>query len=165
MTNRVVLITGAAGGIGNATANVFKDDGWDVIGVDQKSSLPDTSSVDHHISMDISDPEAHRGIFTKIKRVTNRLDALVNNAAIQIVKPLLTTTIEEWDLTMAVNVRAAYLTIRHAHPLLCRHNGSVVNVSSVHAVAREPGGDVRPPGPLRARTSRRVQPNGRGRCW
>jgi NAD(P)-dependent dehydrogenase (short-subunit alcohol dehydrogenase family) len=64
-----------------------------------------------------------------------RIDALVNNAAIQICKPLIETTPEEWDSVMAVNVRSVYLAVRYMHPFMQGHDGAIVIVSSVHALA------------------------------
>jgi NAD(P)-dependent dehydrogenase (short-subunit alcohol dehydrogenase family) len=63
------------------------------------------------------------------------LEALVNNAATQIIKPLLQTTVQEWDQAMATNLRAAYLTAKEAHALLARAGGAIVNIGSVHALA------------------------------
>ena len=135
---RVVLITGVAGGIGAATAEVFQREGWHVVGVDRAQQQA-PAGVDHYIHADISDIAANRAIFEQVAGEEARLDALVNNAAIQIVKPLVETTPDEWDRVMASNVRAVYLAIRHAYPLLREGGGSIVNVSSVHAVATSPG--------------------------
>jgi NAD(P)-dependent dehydrogenase (short-subunit alcohol dehydrogenase family) len=60
---------------------------------------------------------------------------LVNNAAVQIAKPLLETTLEEWDSLMDVNLRAIFYSVQQAYPLLKPVQGAIVNVSSVHAVA------------------------------
>lgn len=135
---RVVLITGVAGGIGNATARVFMEAGWHVIGVDRRS-VDNIKYVDHFIQADISDPDAPEKIFGVVNQEERQLDALVNNAALQICKPILETTPEEWDATMASNVRSVYLSIRQAYPLLKVNSGAVVNVSSVHAVATSAG--------------------------
>ncbi len=63
------------------------------------------------------------------------LDAVVNNAAVQIAKPMLETTVEEWDRVMASNLRSVFLGAKLAHPLLkAGGGGAIVNVSSVHAV-------------------------------
>jgi NAD(P)-dependent dehydrogenase (short-subunit alcohol dehydrogenase family) len=59
---------------------------------------------------------------------------LVNNAAIQIAKPLIQTTLEEWDALMAINLRAVFYGVQRAYPLLKAAHGAIVNVSSVHAV-------------------------------
>jgi NAD(P)-dependent dehydrogenase (short-subunit alcohol dehydrogenase family) len=84
---------------------------------------------------DIADETASQTLFAELASQTGRIDALVNNAAMQISKPLVETTPAEWDALMAVNLRAAYLAIRHAYPLLRQAGGAIVNVSSVHAIA------------------------------
>lgn len=138
-TPRTVLITGAAGGIGRATVKLFSENGWRVIGVDRNPF--DVAGVTPFppdglfIQADIAQPEDMHGIFEKAHTFTDSLDALVNNAAMQIAKPLVETTVEEWDAVMAANLRSAFLGIKLAHPLLkARAGAGVVNVSSVHAV-------------------------------
>lgn len=131
---RVVLITGVAGGIGRATARVFADAGWTVVGVDRRPEADDVG-VDHFINADIADIAESQRIFSEVALEHQRLDALVNNAAVQICKPLVETTPDEWDLVMASNIRSVYLGIRHAYPLLHKHGGAIVNISSVHAIA------------------------------
>lgn len=64
-----------------------------------------------------------------------RIDALVNNAALQIVKPLAETTDANWATVMATNATAPFMAIREALPFLHASRGAVVNVSSVHAIA------------------------------
>ena len=127
-----VLITGVAGGIGRATADVFADHGWHVVGVDRRKE--EIGSVDHFIKADVSDAETSTRIFTEVEEQEGHLDALVNNAAIQICKPVTELTVEEWDATMDSNLRSVFLAVRNAHSLL-KPGGAIVNVSSVHAVA------------------------------
>ena len=62
------------------------------------------------------------------------LDALINNAAVQVAKPLVDTTVEEWDAVMASNLRSVFLFSKLAYPLLKANGGAVVNISSVHAI-------------------------------
>jgi NAD(P)-dependent dehydrogenase (short-subunit alcohol dehydrogenase family) len=131
---RVVLITGAAGGIGYATAEQFQHQGWSVIGVDQKSGVT-LPAIDHYIQADIADPQAIQGAIAQIQQDRGQLHSLVNNAALQVCKPALQTSVAEWDSVMAVNVRSAFLLAQAVHPLLKQTQGSIVNVSSVHAVA------------------------------
>jgi NAD(P)-dependent dehydrogenase (short-subunit alcohol dehydrogenase family) len=135
---RVVLITGAAGGIGSATAKVFANEGWHVVGVDKRQP-DDPQKVAHFIRADISEADTPAQIIAEVSAQEGRLDALVNNAAVQICKPLLETTIDEWDLTIASNVRPAFLFVREAFPLLKKSGGAIVNVSSVHAIATSVG--------------------------
>lgn len=133
MTKRVALITGAAGGIGSATCRVFHEAGWTVVGVDRRHEA--VAGVDRFIEADISDPASPDRIFKELESHTGRLDAIVNNAAMQICKPIVETTAEEWDQVMASNVRSVFLSAKAAYPLLCKSKGSIINVSSVHAMA------------------------------
>ena len=134
MTN-TILITGAAGGIGRATVALFAEKDWRVIGVDRSAFGVDFPKDGLFIRSDIARPEDMEAIFEKAEAFTDRLDALVNNAAVQVAKPLVQTTVEEWDAVMAANLRSVFLGVKLAYPLLKAGNGgAIVNVSSVHAV-------------------------------
>jgi NAD(P)-dependent dehydrogenase (short-subunit alcohol dehydrogenase family) len=132
---KTVLITGAGGGIGRATVALFAEKGWRVIGVDRAEfgdGFPDNGNF---IRADISDASALENIFSQVRASTQELEALVNNAAVQVAKPLVETTVEEWDAVMASNLRSAFLFMKLAHPLFKDSGGgAIVNVSSVHAV-------------------------------
>lgn len=134
--SRNVLITGAGGGIGRATVELFAAKGWCVIGVDRQPFGDDFPKNGLFIQSDISIEKNLEEIYQAASRFTDHLNALVNNAAIQVAKPLLETTAEEWDEVMASNLRSVFLGLKLAHPLLkAAGGGAVVNVSSVHAVA------------------------------
>jgi len=143
---RTVLITGAAGGIGRATVQLFAERGWRVIGVDRAPFNRANGEQDEwylpfpqdglFIQSDISIGENLEQIFARVQHFTAKLNAVVNNAAVQVAKPLLETSVEEWDLVMASNLRSVFLGIKLAHPLLkAAGGGAIVNVSSVHAIA------------------------------
>ncbi len=135
-TQKYMLITGAAGGIGRATVNLFAEKGWRVIGVDRQPFGADFPEDGFFIQADISEPSQWDAIFEQVKTFTDTLDALINNAAYQIAKPLIETSVEEWDAVMASNLRSVFLSAKLAYPLLkARGGGAIVNVSSVHAVA------------------------------
>lgn len=135
MENRTLLITGAAGGIGRASVALFAEKGWRVIGVDRNEFGDDFPRNGAFIRSDISRPEDMEAIFEQAKSFSDTLDALVNNAALQVAKPLVETTVEEWDVVMAANLRSVFLGVKLAYPLLKAGNGgAIVNVSSVHAV-------------------------------
>jgi len=130
-----VLITGAAGGIGRATVSLFAEKGWRVIGVDRASFGDGFPMNGLFIRSDVSRAEEMEVIFEKTHAFTKKLDALINNAALQVAKPLVETTVEEWDAVMASNLRSVFLGVKLAYPLLKADNGgAVVNVSSVHAI-------------------------------
>ncbi len=130
---KTVLITGVAGGIGAATAAVFSREGWRVIGVDKEPQKE--SCCNDFFVADLSEEEEIRQLFIGVLEKVDGLDALVNNAAVQLCKPLMETTSVEWDSVMAVNLRAVFLMMQSAYPLLQVRKGSVVNVGSVHARA------------------------------
>jgi glucose 1-dehydrogenase len=135
MENKTLLITGAAGGIGRASVALFSEKGWRVIGVDRNEFGDGFPHNGLFIRSDISRPEDMEAIFEQAKSFTDTLDAVVNNAALQVAKPLVETTVEEWDAVMAANLRSVFLGVKLAYPLLKEGNGgAIVNVSSVHAV-------------------------------
>ncbi len=131
---KTVLITGAAGGIGRATVSLFAGKGWRVLGVDRSEFGVDFPVDGLFIRSDIARAEAMQAIFDKAQDFTASLDALVNNAAVQVAKPIMETTVEEWDAVMASNLRSVFLGVKLAYPLLKKNGGAVVNVSSVHAI-------------------------------
>jgi NAD(P)-dependent dehydrogenase (short-subunit alcohol dehydrogenase family) len=135
MENKTLLITGAAGGIGRATVALFTEKKWRVIGVDRNDFGDGFPKNGLFIQSDISRAEDMEAIFERAKSFTDTLDAVVNNAALQVAKPLVETTVEEWDAVMAANLRSVFLGVKLAYPLLkAGHGGAIVNVSSVHAV-------------------------------
>ncbi len=132
---KFILLTGAAGGIGRATVALFAEKGWRVIGVDRQPFGDGFPESGLFIQADISRPEELAAIFERASAFTDSLDALVNNAAHQIAKPLLETTVDEWDAVMAANLRSVFLAAKLAYPLLkADGGGAIVNVSSVHAI-------------------------------
>ena len=131
---KTILITGAGGGIGRACIHHFSEHGWRVIGVDRSDFGDDFPKNGRFIKADISHPDSVEQIFQQAKDFHPTLDALVNNAAVQVAKPLVETTVDEWDAVMASNLRSVFLFVKLAHPLMKAAGGAIVNVSSVHAV-------------------------------
>ncbi len=132
---RIVLITGSAGGIGRAAVKMFSDQGWSVIGVDF-NDFGEGFPVDGlFIKADISIASQFAVVYDRVKQFAASLNAVVNNAAVQVSKPMVETSVEEWDKVIATNLRPVFIGARYAHPLLCTAGGgAIVNVSSVHAV-------------------------------
>jgi NAD(P)-dependent dehydrogenase (short-subunit alcohol dehydrogenase family) len=133
--SRVALITGAAGGIGRATVALFRAQDWHVVGLD-RAAVGD-SGADQYAIADLNDErslgEAIAGLGLE------RVDALINNAAVLEAARLVDIGSSDWDEIMGINVRAAFLATRYAYPLMKDRGGSVVNVSSVHAHATSIG--------------------------
>lgn len=136
---KVMLITGAAGGIGRAVVQVFYEHGWRVVGVDRAEFGPDFPEDGLFIQADIANPQDIELIYRRTAEFSPVLDAVVNNAGVQIAKSILDTTPEEWDMTIASNLRSVFLGTKLAHPLLkAAGGGAIVNMSSVHAIATSP---------------------------
>jgi NAD(P)-dependent dehydrogenase (short-subunit alcohol dehydrogenase family) len=134
---KVVVITGAAGGIGAATAAVFRDAGWSVAGVDV-ADAPSVTPLDAFAAIDLGAAGAGDSLATFFAGLS-RLDALVNAAAIQGIDRIDATLETAWDEVMHANARGTFLTMRAAHPHLERSHGAVVNIASVHAFATSAG--------------------------
>ena len=137
MTERkkVVLITGASGGIGRACIGLFAEQGWLVVGTDLSAYGSSFPPAGLFIQADLSDPLEFELLFKKTREFSPLLDAIVHNAGMQIAKPILETTLEDWDMTMAANLRPVFLGSKFAHPMLKASGaGAIVSVCSVHAV-------------------------------
>lgn len=125
--NKIVLITGSSGGIGEAICCKFKQEGWIVVGID--INLPKHNYNDHFIQVDLLDKT-----FTD-KIDLDKLDCLVNCAAMQLNSKLVDMKVDDWSNIMDCNARAIYLLSKKVHPLLKESKGNIVNISSVHAIA------------------------------
>ena len=132
-----VLITGGSQGIGLATAALFRQNGWEVASVDRLGRGPSIAS-DRHLRLDLARPDAAEALRPFVASLGS-LNALVNNAAIQIEGPMSETTVSDWDLVLATNVRGAFIASQVVTSLLRASRGAIVNVSSVHALATSAG--------------------------
>ena len=139
LQHRVVLVTGAARGIGLATARRFLDDGWRVALLDilgdtlndavQEIDRPGDTLV---LEADVSDPQAVVTAVRETQGRFGRIDALVNNAGIAIFKPILEVTLEEWNRVMAVNLTGPFLMTQAVAPLMRdQGGGAIVNIASI----------------------------------
>lgn len=132
---KTALITGSAGGIGKAICKIFQREGYKVIGVDLvRVKKPAYDFIQYDISKLCNKNSANEDFCRKVEEmIGKKLDVLVNNAAIQIVKPAERLTIEDWQQTLNTNLLAPFLLIQRFLPMLRKAKGSVVNISSIHA--------------------------------
>ena len=138
-TTKTALVTGAARGIGLATAKRFLAEGWRVALLDiNRETLdraiadlakPDTTMA---IYCDVADPAAVTAAFASLAARFGRLDALVNTAGVAIFKPILDVTYEDWSRVLAVNLTGPFLCTQAAAPMMRDSGGgSIVNITSI----------------------------------
>jgi NAD(P)-dependent dehydrogenase (short-subunit alcohol dehydrogenase family) len=133
LQGKVCVITGVAGGIGGAAADLFAREGARVVGVD----LAEHSVGDLALQADVTDEEAVRSVYARAKDELGRIDVLFNNAGISPNDDasVLDTTVEAWERVQSVNLRSVFLCCKHGIPhLLDGGGGSVINTASFVAV-------------------------------
>jgi len=134
MSERWAVVTGAAGAIGGAVADVLRESGRRVYGIDRDTP---NMELDEFELVDLADADATSAAFAAL--VMRDIDALVNAAGVLVPSSGAGPALEDWDTTMAVNVRAAYVAMTALREPLERTSGAVVNISSVHAIATSRG--------------------------
>jgi glucose 1-dehydrogenase len=140
-TNKVCLITGAASGIGKATASRFASEGGLVVIIDRNAEtgeravdeIQKAKGTAFFCKADIANEQDIKNAVDFALRQWSRVDVLVNNAAMMTFKKIIDLTSEEWDKVMAVNLRSVFLFCKYCIPHM--KNGAIVNISSVHAHA------------------------------
>ncbi len=132
---KTALITGAARGIGLATAHRFLEEGWQVVMVDRDGPELRSAAASRQdvlaIEADISVPEDVARMMTETENRFGRLDALVNNAGVADFGPIRETTFERWRTVMATNLDGVFLVSQAAIALLSKQGGSIVNIASI----------------------------------
>jgi NAD(P)-dependent dehydrogenase (short-subunit alcohol dehydrogenase family) len=142
LNDKVAIITGVAHGIGRATAIIFAREGASVVGID----------IDQERGFElikIIESDRGEGLFVKadvsknedVDRIVKealtygKIDILINNAGIEVVKKLTDTSEEEWDKTIDVNLKSVYLTCKKVIPEMVKQKrGVIINNSSVAAL-------------------------------
>ncbi|HEV7494802.1 3-oxoacyl-ACP reductase [Baekduia sp.] len=133
LEGKVAVVTGAAGGIGAATVEVFQREGAMVVGVD----LLDGAPGDLALSVDVTEEFAVQQMYAQVAEQYGRIDILFNNAGISPDDDtsVLATTLEAWQRVQDVNLKSVFLCCKHGIPhLLEGGGGSVINTASFVAV-------------------------------
>lgn len=136
-TGRTALVTGAGSGIGRAMAELLRDGGAQVVGVDLRTDgVPEGCTP---VAADASDPSAAESVCATVLADLGHVDILMNNAGIGSTTDVLGCTPAEWDRIFAVNVRSVFLWTRALLPaMLAQSYGSIVNTASVLALVGAP---------------------------
>lgn len=151
MLNRVVVITGGTGGIGKAMARRFAGEGANVAIIGRSDDAGGAVEAElaalarergtgacHYFHADVGNSGQVQAAIGAIVARWRVIDVLVNNAAVMKTGALVDMAEADWEETMAVNMRGPFLLAKYAIPLM-PEGSTIINVSSVHAVATDAG--------------------------
>lgn len=142
---RSVIVTGAASGIGKATATLFAERGAGVVIADLNAGEAETVAAElsgrnlkaRAAACDVSDERQVEAAVDAAVEAFGRLDTVVNNAGLMVFRPIEELTSDDWEKILRVDLLGAFYFTRQAF-LKMKNGGSIVNVSSVHAVETSP---------------------------
>lgn len=138
LQGKVALVTGGGSGLGEAVCRLFSAEGASVVAADIRE--PQAAAVSRGIAaaggacdsvvLDVADSaEVEKTVADIIDRY-GRLDILINNAGMDVTKPIEELKVEEWDRVVATNLRGPFLLSKAAFPYLGRTDGYIVNIAS-----------------------------------
>ncbi len=139
LEDKVAIVTGAASGIGKATAVLFGREGAKVMCADLNadgaeataSQIADTGGEAASLKADVSQEDDVKQMIGETVERWGRLDVLYNNAGVGVGNPVTQVSIEEWDRIIDINLRGVFLGTKHAIPeMLKSGGGSIVNTAS-----------------------------------
>jgi len=125
LEGKVCIVTGAASGIGLASARLFQTEGATVVAADLEGTP---------YRVDVADEDATRELAARVVDEHGRIDVLFNNAGIAGVGDIEETTLDQWERVMRVNARGVFLMSRAVVPtMIAQRSGSIINMSSAIA--------------------------------
>jgi NAD(P)-dependent dehydrogenase (short-subunit alcohol dehydrogenase family) len=128
LKDKIVLVTGAAGAVGQAVAAAVKREG----GVAFATDLAQRPGIDH--ALDVTSEADWQTALGEVERAHGRLDGLVNAAGIALLATIEDTDYASWRRVLAVNLDGTFLGCKHALALLKRSGGAIVNLSSISGI-------------------------------
>jgi NAD(P)-dependent dehydrogenase (short-subunit alcohol dehydrogenase family) len=139
LENKIAIVTGAASGIGKATALTMAREGAKVMCADVNgegadavaAQIADTGGESESIRVDVALEDDVKRMVSETVAKWSRLDVLYNNAGIGTGMPVTQVTVEEWDRMMNINLRGVFLGTKHAIPEMLKNGGgSIINTAS-----------------------------------
>jgi NAD(P)-dependent dehydrogenase (short-subunit alcohol dehydrogenase family) len=144
LSGKVTIITGAGSGIGEATARLFVEAGSKVVAVDVDPKLPETlaslpSDRIRCVIGDVAREETAAAYTDTALHSFGRIDVMIDNAGVAVVKTIVDHAPEEWDRVMNVNVKSIYWSARAVVPVMKRQGGGLFLLTgSISAVGGQP---------------------------
>jgi NAD(P)-dependent dehydrogenase (short-subunit alcohol dehydrogenase family) len=140
---KTILVVGAGRGIGAAVARALAERGHQVVAasrsvVDGATETLGDGRIESH-ALDVTDEPAVRRLFDRLRDRHGQLHAVLLSAGIGSFKPVVDTTLDEWNRTLATNLTGAFLVAKHAVPFLRASGGRIVHVGSVAGIRSIPG--------------------------
>jgi NAD(P)-dependent dehydrogenase (short-subunit alcohol dehydrogenase family) len=146
LKDRVVVVTGAASGIGRASAEEFAREGARVVVADiNRAKAEETAQRIRSaggeataIQVDVADSASVQELVNRTLETFSAVHVLLNNAAIQVNKTVEDTTVEEWNREVGVNLGGVFLCSKYFLPHLRKTYGTIINMASVNGFFVEP---------------------------
>jgi len=150
--DKVVVITGSGKGIGRGIAEYFAEKQWIVIlatrtdkeGILVQNAINDLGYRSFFIQTDVSDEQSIKNMVDRVLERYGKIDALINNAGITRFKPLLESTLEDWDELINIDLRGVFLCTKYVAQAMVTQKiaGSIINISSNHAFRTLPDTEI-----------------------
>lgn len=150
LKNNVALVTGAGQGIGRGIAQVFAAEGAKVViatlleeeGLETEHLIKAAGGEALTVQTDVSDEASIKAAVAQSLEVFGRIDTLVNNAGITVFKPLFEAKLEDFERVISTNLRGTFLCSKYAGQAMQKEGGSIINISSNHALATIPNAEM-----------------------
>ncbi len=142
--NKNIIVTGGAQGIGKIISKQLLENGYlvSVFDIDEEAltefELENNLENVAFFQTDVSDEESVRNSIRQSFELFGDISGLINNAAIQIDKPVTELSFEEWNRVIGTNLTGAFLCSKHAASFLKKSKGNIINISSTRAFQSEP---------------------------
>lgn len=150
LQNQVAIVTGAGRGIGRGIAEVFAGEGAKVViatlkeseGQETLEAIRAKSGEAILVQTNVADERSVKAMVAKTLETYGQLDTLVNNAGVTVFKSMFEATLEDWNLVIGVDLLGVFLCSKYAAMEMRKEGGSIIHISSNHAVATIPNAEM-----------------------